>query len=474
MKLDTLGLSGLAISDFTAWVGWLATIMLTLNFALGILQPLRYDTAIRWPRRRLPASLFKLHKWVGYSALGVVIVHPLFLLAHAKTPFSLAAIYLPFTAPAETLFAGIGTIAFYLLLLIVVASYLRLNIGLRLWKQIHYAAYALLPMFLVHGLFVNSSLNEAVPIDYFDMGKFIVEACAVLSVALVIWRLSYHRRSRRMDMPTRAPVNDHNENQCPWSGQLELAETFQETPNIRTFRFVAGTERAIPFTFTAGQYVRLAGIRNYTISSAPEERNYIEVTTKREEGGFFSEYMHDHLKVGDKITLSGPFGRFTFAGDEAQNIVLIAGGVGVTPLLAILRQMAAGSWQGAATLLYAVRKYSDVIRADELAALAKDHSNLKVHFFFSQEGPPSSNHPVGRITASALRDLMPATEATRVYLCGSVAMMWDVTQILGDLGVPPASIFVESFGEAMASPRPQALPIAEAREDTVVAMPELP
>ena len=58
----------LSISDFAAWAGWLAAIMLTLNFGLGILQPLRYDTTLRWPHRRLPASLFRLHKWIGYSA----------------------------------------------------------------------------------------------------------------------------------------------------------------------------------------------------------------------------------------------------------------------------------------------------------------------------------------------------------------------------------------------------------------------
>ncbi len=465
MSLNSVGLGGLAISDFTAWVGWLATIMLTVNFALGILQPLRYDPTTRWPHRRLPASLFKLHKWIGYSALGVVIAHPLFLLWHPKTPFSLAAIYVPFAAPAETLLAGIGTIAFYLLLVIVVTSFLRLTIGLTLWKQVHYAAYALLPAFLVHGLFVNSSLNEATPIDYFDTGKFIVEACTAICVALVIWRLAYHRRSRRMDMTasTAAHADAHSTDQHPWSGRLTVEEIFEETPTIRTFRFEAEAGEAIPFTFQAGQYIRLAGIRNYTISSPPEERNYIEVTTKREEGGFFSNYMHDCLRIGDTLGVRGPFGRFTFAGDEAENVVLIAGGVGVTPFLAIIRHLNAIGWQGDVTLLYSVRRANDVVRAEELAALAKAHPNLKVHFFYSEEGPRGSNHPVGRITASALRELMPEVEACRVYVCGPVSMMLAVTELLRGHGVSPASVFVESFGGALASPKPQALPAAEIR-----------
>ena len=60
---DTSIFAGLAISDLTAWFGWLATILLTFNLALGVLQPLRYDPVVRWPHRRLPASIFKLHKW---------------------------------------------------------------------------------------------------------------------------------------------------------------------------------------------------------------------------------------------------------------------------------------------------------------------------------------------------------------------------------------------------------------------------
>ena len=467
MNLDSVGLGGLVISDFTAWVGWLATIMLTVNFALGILQPLRYDPTTRWPRRKLPASLFKLHKWIGYSALGVVIAHPLFLLGHPKTPFSLSAIYLPFTAPAETLLAGIGTIAFYLLLMIVGTSFLRLTLGLKLWKQIHYASYALLPTFLVHGLFVNSSLNEAVPIDYFDTGKFIVEACAVLSVALVVWRLVYHRRSRRMDMPTK--TSDHVDllgiDQPLWSGRLTLTEIFDETPTIRTFRFKTKTGDAIPFTFKAGQYIRLAGIRNYTISSPPVERNYIEVTTKRENDGFFSQYMHDNLRIGDTIAARGPFGRFTFTGEEAKSVVLIAGGVGVTPFLAIIRHLIATKWQGDITLLYSVRRANDVVGAEGLTALAEAHPNLKVHLFFSQEGPQGSNYPVGRMTALALRERMLTIEAPRIYVCGPVAMMWSVTEMLHGHGVSPGSIFVESFGGAMASPKPQALPAAEMAAD---------
>ena len=186
LQRDTIFV-GVAISDTTALLGWLATILLTLNLALGILQPLRYDTVVRWPHHRLPASIFKLHKWTGYTAIGVVLAHPLFLLWHA-TPFTLSAIYIPFTAPAETLNAALGTIAMYLLLTVTLSSYFRERVGLELRKWVHYATYALLPVFLVHGLLINSALDPKREIDYFDAGKLIVETCALIAVAFVVWR----------------------------------------------------------------------------------------------------------------------------------------------------------------------------------------------------------------------------------------------------------------------------------------------
>lgn len=463
MGLDALGLGDLAISDFTAWFGWLATILLTVNFALGVLQPLRYDTTLRWPHHRLPASLFRLHKWVGYSAVGVVVAHPIFLLWHARTPFSLSAIYIPFTAPAETLLSALGTIAFYTLVFVAATSFLRARFGLTLWKQFHYVSYALLPALLVHGLFVNSSLNEAVAIDYFDAGKLIVEVCIVSTIALVAWRLSYRKTWRKMNVTgseAKAGGSDIvvSGNQREWVGRLRLAGVRRETPDIQTFRFVAEAGDDIPFGFQAGQYAEIDGIRNYTISSPPSEKGHIEFTVKREDDGFFSQYMHDELKIGDSVSIKSPFGKFTFDG-KSDDIVLIAGGVGVTPFLSLTRNLIAAGWKGNILLLYAAHTESDIVRAEELWSLAAQHPNFNVHFFFSaaRAGP---GQPTGRITANALRDLAPDIEKRRVHICGPVPMMKAVAGMLAECGVPPASIFVESFGPALPIPKPKALAIA--------------
>ena len=447
MSLDTFGLSGLAISDFTAWFGSLATILLTINVALGVLQPLRYDPVVRWPPRRLPASIFKLHKWIGYTAIGVVLVHPLFLLWHATHPFTLSAIYIPFTAPAETLYAALGTIAMYLLLTVTLSSYFRERIGLELWKWVHYATYALLPVFLVHGLLVNSSLDPKRAIDYFDAGKLIVETCALISIAFIVWRLRYTWVARHVKVPsvpataTPPPILVAN-SLAPWVGKLRLTDITVETPRVKTFRFAPENGGPLPFTFVAGQYFELSGIRNYTASSSPGERGHVEFSIKYEDGGFFSPHMHDDLAIGSLVTIRGPYGHFTIPNNAPHSIVMIAGGVGVTPSLSQIRDLLDRRWPGRIDLIYSTATPADVIRADELAQLAVDHANFRLVTVITNVAVAGAGN---RISADLLRATLPDLAQAQVYICGPTPMMAAVTAMLAQLGVPPSSVFTESF-----------------------------
>ena len=446
-KADTSIFAGLAISDATAWFGWLATILLTINVALGVLQPLRYDPVVRWPHRRLPASIFKLHKWTGYTAIGVVLVHPLFLLWHATHPFTLSAIYIPFTAPAETLYAALGTIAMYLLLTVTLSSYFRAAIGLELWKWVHYVTYALLPVFLIHGLLVNSSLDPKRAIDYFDAGKLIVETCALISVALVVWRLRYTWVARQVKVPSvpitaaRPPLSVAN-SLAPWVGKLRLTGVAVETPRVKTFRFAPENGRPLPFTFVAGQYFELSGIRNYTASSPPTEHGHIEFSIKYEDGGFFSPHMHDDLAIGSLVTVRGPYGHFTIPGDAPQRVVMIAGGVGVTPSLSQVRDLLDRRWPGRIDLIYSTATAADVIRADELARRAADHANFRLVTVITNDTAAGKDN---RITVDFLRSTVPDVAQAQVYVCGPTPMMAAITVMLAQLGVPSSSVFTESF-----------------------------
>ncbi|MFX6994791.1 FAD-binding oxidoreductase, partial [Acinetobacter baumannii] len=79
--------------------------------------------------------------------------------------------------------------------------------------------------------------------------------------------------------------------------------------------------------------------RSYTIASSAAQTAYVETTIKREDGGVFSDYMHDKIKEGDLLDVMAPSGAFTFSGKEADSVVLIGGGVGITPLMAAIRYL---------------------------------------------------------------------------------------------------------------------------------------
>ncbi len=438
--------SGIALSDFAAWFGWVAIVLLTLNLALGILQPLRYDPQVRWPRRRLPASLYKLHKWIGYTALGVVFAHPLFLLAHPTHPFTLSTIYIPFRAPVHPVLTGFGTIAFLAILFVATTSFLRLTIGLRLWKLLHYVAYAVLPLMVVHGLLIDPDLDATTPIDYFDAGKAIVEGCAAVAIMLVAWRLRYHFRVKAAEQP--AGVDD-TRNAAPWRGVLKVAGIRTEAPGIRSLTLVNPAGGALPFSFAAGQYVELAGIRPYTIASAPLVRDRLDLTVKAEQDGFFSAVLHQRMHEGDLIDVRGPLGAFV-PRTGAEHHVMIAGGVGITPFLAMIPQLLADPQAGRITLVHSIRTPADRIRAEDLNRWAADSDRLRVEWVCTREGNVGGVTS-RRLTSEILQMHIPDLPHAQVYLCGPDPMMRDVAAMLSALGVRPDAILAESFGAAHAS-----------------------
>ncbi|WP_400767011.1 FAD-binding oxidoreductase [Methylosinus sporium] len=136
--------------------------------------------------------------------------------------------------------------------------------------------------------------------------------------------------------------NDRITGKVRWHGELALKEVLQVSHNVKTFRFVDPRGGEIPFRHVAGQFLTLDiaphGIptrRSYTIASPPNWRDRIEITVKREEHGLVSRWLLDELQPGDRIKVEAPSGTFVFSGKEAPSVVLIAGGVGITPMMSL-------------------------------------------------------------------------------------------------------------------------------------------
>lgn len=256
-----------------------------------------------------------------------------------------------------------------------------------------------------------------------------------------------------------APVSPMTAN---WKGKLRVGSIVVETPSVKTFRLLpASGGGALPFTFVPGQFLNFAfwigGARmnrSYSISSSPTQREYVEVTVRREPRGAVSRHIVDLLRVGGVVEASGPVGKFTFDGTEADGIVLIAGGVGITPMMSITRYLTERAWPGDIFLIYACRVPADFIFANEIAALERAHPKLRVVVAVSRAEGTDWKGTRGHITKELLAQTVPDIAARRVHLCGPPTMMDAIKAALTELGVPPEQVKTESFGATKPVPAP--------------------
>jgi ferredoxin-NADP reductase len=243
-----------------------------------------------------------------------------------------------------------------------------------------------------------------------------------------------------------------------WHGNLRVSSVISETPSVKTLRLSPTSGGTMPFTFAPGQFLNVSlpigGARmnrSYSISSSPTQRDYVELTVKREPRGAVSRHLDDLLRVGDLIEVGGPVGRFTFDGSEAESIVLISGGVGITPMMSIARYLTDRSWPGDIFFLYACRAPADFIFAREIGLLQR--ANPKLHVTVVMERPEGTDWqgPKGRLSTQLLSQSVPDIGSRRIHLCGPPVMMDAVKALLAELKVPPEQVKTEDFGTAAPS-----------------------
>jgi len=263
-----------------------------------------------------------------------------------------------------------------------------------------------------------------------------------------------------------------------WRGQLRIGSIVSETPSVKTLRLLpASNEDFLPFTFVPGQFMNVAfwigGARmnrSYSISSSPNKREHLDLTVRREPRGAVSRHIDDLLKVGDEIEAGGPVGRFTFTGAEADSIVLIAGGVGITPMMSISRYLTERSWPGEIFFFYACRAPKDFIFAKQIAALQQANPQLQVIVTMSGADVTDWLGPRGRLSKELFLKTVPNLASRRIHLCGPPTMMEATKAILSELGVRAEQIKTEAFGTVKPAPAAagtSAIPASAATGPTV-------
>ena len=226
---------------------------------------------------------------------------------------------------------------------------------------------------------------------------------------------------------------------------VTVLAVIDESPSIRTFRL----ERPSSFAFEAGQFLTLRvqvdgapHVRCYSISSAPEATGYLEISVKRQ--GLVSGTLHSTLRQGSRIWVRPPAGRFVYPARDDRSLVLVAGGVGITPLLSMARHAVGADPGRPVTLIYSARRHEELAFREELAWMASRHAQFRVVATVTG-GDPAWTGQRGRISPALVAHHVPDAAHAIVMLCGPGEMVADVRAMLRGAGVPDAQVRFEVF-----------------------------
>ncbi|HEU5403005.1 MAG TPA: ferric reductase-like transmembrane domain-containing protein [Terriglobales bacterium] len=189
--------------DVCAYVGLVAVFLATANMLLGLLIAVRYSPVRLWPHRRF--NIFALHNWTGYTLLAAVVIHPLILLFVNRNRFRLADILLPIHSPLQPFENTIGAIAAYILVVVLLTSFYRKQIGRARWKLFHFLVYVAAALVFVHSIFTDPNLSGKA-IDYLDGGKVFVYICLAVIAAASLWAWRFRVKK---DLRERAAHTGH-------------------------------------------------------------------------------------------------------------------------------------------------------------------------------------------------------------------------------------------------------------------------
>jgi ferredoxin-NADP reductase len=214
----------------------------------------------------------------------------------------------------------------------------------------------------------------------------------------------------------------------------------EETRRAKTFRL----RLAEPTPHVPGQHyvIRLTApdgytaSRSYSVASAPDDSGEIEVTVERLDDGEVSTFLHDDVVPGDELEVRGPIGGW-FVWNATSPALLIGGGSGVVPLMAMLREARRAGASDLVKLLVSVRSSDDLLYAGEI-------DGPETTIVYSRQTPAGWARPAGRVSVGDLATLV-APDVT-AYVCGSSGFADAVTDMLQTLDVPAERIRVERFG----------------------------
>lgn len=226
-----------------------------------------------------------------------------------------------------------------------------------------------------------------------------------------------------------------------------VAAIHQETPSIKSFWLELGQQ---DFSFLAGQwldlYVDLDGsteVGGYSITSSPLTQGRIQLAVKQGQQHPVTRYLYERARLGDSVRVSAGQGVFSFEQGQSSEIALLGAGVGVTPMISIIRYAVAVAPQTRVTLVYSMTEPAEYLFRAELETLAAQHANLRLVPTVTQQTGGWSGR-TGRMDRALLESL-GFSPATLFYLCGPPAMVDEQAALLADMAIPAERVIYEKW-----------------------------
>lgn len=187
----------MTLLDLCAYLGLGAVGAVAVNMLLGLLMAMRYSPVRLWPHRRV--NLFALHQWTAYLAVALTLTHPAVLLLLRSPRFGVLDVLWPVHSYLQPKMNLVGAVALYLVVLVVVSSVLRAQIGRPLWRRLHYLVYPAAVLLFTHSIFTDPELRDGKP-DLLDGGKLFVYGCCTVMLLVTGLRVRLRGRGFR-DVP---------------------------------------------------------------------------------------------------------------------------------------------------------------------------------------------------------------------------------------------------------------------------------
>ncbi len=233
----------------------------------------------------------------------------------------------------------------------------------------------------------------------------------------------------------------------------EVIHIVAETGRVKTFTIrlpgwrahLPGQHYDIRLTAEDGYQVQ----RSYSVASPPGQVGTIDLTVDYIEDGEVSPYLLEGVAVGDSLELRGPIGGYFVwkPAEQEQPLLLVAGGSGIVPLMAMLRHRRSAGIGNQAQLVYSIRTPRELIYGQELAQLAREDPRFRLHLTFTRQAPEGWTGYRQRIDEPLLRELLGTFARPPLsFICGPTRLVEAAASALLNVGLPPETVRTEHFG----------------------------